>query len=155
MQFRIARTWYRQFEGRGLQNTHLQCASRTLHSSHSLWLEHELQRHLCAYEKSLSSGQPCHLLAGHCLSFSLPVHNNTKHHLDSTTFSKTTLYTEHLFQNLYSRQAALMNRSRTSITRVAETCATPLPHFVSSRTLDQSNVLHLRWRQCVFALDPG
>ena len=87
---------------------------------------HELQRHLCAHEKSLSSGQPCHFLAGFCLTFSLSVHHNTKHHLDSTTFSTTTLYTEHL-QNLYSRQAAQMNRSRTSITRVAETRATPLP----------------------------
>ena len=46
------------------------------------------------------------------LTFSLPVHQNTKHHLDSTTFSKTTLYTQHLFQNLHSRQAALKNRSR-------------------------------------------
>ena len=56
-----------------------------------------------------SSGAPCHLLAG-------LFHHNTKHHLDSTTFSKTTLYTEHYFQNLCSRQAALTNRSRTSIT---------------------------------------
>ena len=87
-----------------------------------------LQRHHRAHEKSLSSGQPCHLLAGLYLTFSLPVHHNTKHHLDSTTFSKTILYTEHLFQNLFSRQAALTNRSRTSITRVAETRATPLPH---------------------------
>ena len=91
-------------------------------------LKHELQRHLCAHEKSLSSGQPCHLLAGLCLTFSLPIHHNTKHHLDSTTFSMTTL------QNLYSRQAALMNRSRTSITRVAETRATPLPHQIRGRS---------------------
>ena len=95
-------------------------------------LKHELQRHLCAHEKSLSSGQPCHLRAGLCLIFSLPVHHNTKHHLDSTTFSRTTLYTEHLIQNLYSRQAAQMNRSRTSITRLAETRATPLPQYDSS-----------------------
>ena len=79
-------------------------------------LKHELQRHLCAHEKSLSSGQPCHFLAGLCHTFSLPVHHNTKHHLDSTTFSKTTLYTEHLFRNLYSQQAVLKSRSRTSIT---------------------------------------
>ena len=35
--------------------------------------------------------------------------------------------TPRLFQNLHSRQAALINRSLTSITRVAETRATPLP----------------------------
>ena len=86
-----------------------------------------LQRHHFAHENSQSSGPPCHLFAGLFHIFSLPVHHNTKHHLDSTTFSKTTLYTEHYFQNLYSRQAALTNRSRTSITRVAETRATPLP----------------------------
>ena len=68
-------------------------------------------------------------LAGLCLTFSLPVHHNTKHHLDSTIF-KTTLYAEHLFQNLYSRQAALMNRSCASITGVAETRATPFPHLM-------------------------
>ena len=84
----------------------------------------------CAW-KNPSSGRPCHLLAGPCLTFSLPVHHNTKHHLDSTTFSKTTLHTEHLFHNLYSRQSALMNRWRTSITRVAETRATPLPQKVA------------------------
>ena len=39
--------------------------------------------------------------------FSLPVHHNTKHNLDSMNFSKTTLYTEHLFQNLYSRQSSV------------------------------------------------
>ena len=81
---------------------------------------------LCS-EKNPSSGQPCHLLAGLCFTFSLPVHRNTKHHLDSTTFSKTTLDIEHLFQYQYSRQAALMNRSRTSITRVAENCANTSP----------------------------
>ena len=75
----------------------------------------------CARENSLSSRQPCHLLAGLYLTFSLPVYHNTKHHLDSTTFSKTTRYTEHLFQSLFSRQAALKNHSRTSISRVAET----------------------------------
>ena len=58
--------------------------------------------------KNPSSGRPCHILAGPCLTFSLPVHHNTKHHLDSTTFSKTTLCTEHLFHNLYSRQSALI-----------------------------------------------
>ena len=62
-----------------------------------------------------SSGPPCHLLAGLSHIFSLPVYHNTKHNLDSKTLSKTTLYTEHLFQNLFSRPAALTNRSRTSI----------------------------------------
>ena len=93
-----------------------------------LWLKHELQRHLYAHENSLSSGQPCHLLPGLYLTFSLPVYHNTKHNLDSTTFSKTTLYTEHFFQNLYGRQAAPMNRSRTSITRVAKTPRNTSPH---------------------------
>ena len=55
-----------------------------------------LQHHPCAHQKSLSSGQPCHLLVGLYATFSLPVHHNTKHHLDSTTSSKTTLYIEHL-----------------------------------------------------------
>ena len=59
---------------------------------------------------------------GLCLTFSLPVHHNTKHHLETTTFSKTTLCTKHLF--FFRRQAALKNFSRSSITRVVETCAT-------------------------------
>ena len=107
-------------------------------------LKHELQRHLCTHEKSLSSGQPCHLLAGLCLNFSLPIHHNTKHHLDSTTFSKTTLYTEHLCQNQYNRQAALKNRSRTSITRVAETRAAPLTQYSHScdRSHNFTDLLH-------------
>ena len=84
-----------------------------------------------------SSGPPCHFPAGLFHIFSLPVHHNTKHHLDGTTFSKTTLYTEHYFQNLYSRQAAQTNRSCTSITRVAETRATPLPQVMSPTSLRQ------------------
>ena len=78
-----------------------------------------------------SSGPPCRLLASLFHIFSLPVHHNTKHNLDSTNFSKTTLYTEHLFQNLVSRKAALTNRSRTSITKVAETRAKPLPQLAT------------------------
>ena len=61
--------------------------------------------HLCAHETSLSSGQPCDLLACLCLIFSLPVHHNTKHHLDSTTFSKTTPSTSSRTYTV--RQAAL------------------------------------------------
>ena len=79
-----------------------------------------LQRHHSAHENSQSSGQPFHLFAYLFHTFSLPVHHNTKHNQDSTTFSKTTLYTDHLFQNLYSRQAA-----------VAETRAIFLPHSLS------------------------
>ena len=104
------------------------------HEHHSLLTSTD---HICACGSRLKSHciifvrmkRVCHQVS-HVISLhvSLPVHHNTKHHLDSTTFSKTTLYTEHLFQNLKSRQAALMNRSRTSITRVAETRATPLPH---------------------------
>ena len=40
---------------------------------------------------------------------------------------------KHLFQNLCSRQAALVNRSRTSMTRVAETCEQTLPHLQGGR----------------------
>ena len=89
-----------------------------------------LQRHHCAHENSQSSGPPCHLFARFFHIFSLPVHHNTKHKLDSTTFSKTTLYTEHLFRDLYSRRAALTNRSRTSITSVAETREQTLPQVL-------------------------
>ena len=54
-------------------------------------------------------------------------------HLDSTTFSKTTLYTKNrLFARTSSpklpgRKAALKNHSRTSIMRVAETRAQHTP----------------------------
>ena len=94
-----------------------------------------------------SSGQPCHLLVGLFNIFSLPVHHNTKHHLDSTTSSKTTLHTEHLFQNTYSRQAALKNRSRTPIPRVAGTRATPLPHFLSPTSL--RHFLEVVWKTSI------
>ena len=43
-------------------------------------------------------------LVGLYHTFSLSVHN-TKHHLDSTTFSKTTVCTENLFQKLPGRKA--------------------------------------------------
>ena len=62
----------------------------------------KIERHHCAMKMVPSSGPPCHLFAGLFHIFSLPVHHNTKHNLDSTTFSKTTLYTERLFQILYS-----------------------------------------------------
>ena len=103
-----------------------------------------LQRHHCAHGggsviwSAMSSR--C------CLTFSLPVHHNTKHHLD-TTFSKTTLYTEHLFQNLNSRQAAPMNSSRTSIRRVAETRATPLPQVMSLKSL--RHFLEVLWKTSI------
>ena len=62
--------------------------------------------------------------------------HNTKHHLRSTTFSKMTLHTKNhsrksLFQKLPGRKATLKNNSRTSIKRVAETCAQTLPQKVS------------------------
>ena len=106
-----------------------------------------LQRHHCAHEKSLSSGQPCHLLAGLHLIFSLPVHQNMKHHLDSTTFSKTTLYTEHLFHNLFSRQAALKNHCRTSISRVAEIREQTHPQVMSPKSLRQ--FLEVLWKTSI------
>ena len=103
--------------------------TNTVHKIHTRSVHHEHCSHLtstdhicacvsstncsvifCAHENSLSSGQPCHLLAGLYLTFSLPVHK-TKHHLDSTTLSKTTLHTEHLFQKLYGRHAAPKIRS--------------------------------------------
>ena len=85
---------------------------------------------LCAREKGRSSVHPCHLFVGLYFTFSLPIHHITKHHLHSTTCSKTTLYTEHFFQTLFTRQAALKNRSRTSIARVGETRATLLPQII-------------------------
>ena len=93
-----------------------------------------------------SSGPPCRLLAGLFHIFSLPVHHNTKHNLDSTTFSKTTLHTEHLFQKFFSRKAALTNRSRTSITRVAETRAKLLPQVNEPKelaTISGSSLEHI------------
>ena len=113
-----------------------------------LWLKHDLQRHLCGHEKSLSSGQPCHLLADLCLTFSLPVHHNTKHHLDSTTFSKTTLYTEHIFQNLFGRHAALAHQLR----EMAETRATPLTQVLSPRSLRPKSLrqfLEVLWKTSI------
>ena len=104
----------------------------------------ELQRHLCAHDKSLSSGLPCHFLAGLCLTFSLPVHHNTKHHLDSTTFSKTRLYTKNhfrknFFQKLFGRKATLKNHSHISIMRVAETSAQTLPQECAHLRMAQLN----------------
>ena len=107
-----------------------------------LWLKAQelnssgLQRHHCAHENSPVIWS-ANLLAGLFHVSSLPAHQNTKHNLDNTTFSKTTLHTGHLFQNLCSRQAALMNRTRTSIARVAETRAAPLPQFMSPQSLRQ------------------
>ena len=72
-------------------------------------------------------------LAGLFLTFSLPVYHNTKYRLDSMAFSKTTLYTEHLFQSPYSRQATLKKHSRTSITRVAENPRTNTPTLRNTR----------------------
>ena len=111
-----------------------------------LWLKaQELQRHHRAHENSSVIWSAMSSFSFHI--FSLPVLYNTKHHLDSTTFSKTTLYTEHFFQNLYSRQAALTNCSRTSIPRVAETRATLLPQVLSPRSLRQ--FLELLWKTSI------
>ena len=65
---------------------------------------------------------PCWSLP-HLLSSSL----QHEAHLDSTTFSKTTLYTENLFHKLHGRKATLKNHSHTSLVRAAETCAQTLP----------------------------
>ena len=102
-------------------------------------------------KKSLSSGQPCHLFVGLYVTFSIPVHD-TKHHLDSTTFSKTTLYTVHFFQKYTVDKAALKNHSRTSISRVAETCATTLPQSMrprSSRPKSLRQFLEVLWKTSV------
>ena len=97
-------------------NAHPWRASYTTQSSHKhrshmrLWL-----KSLTAQDCSViigrmrivpSSGPPCRLLAGLFHIFSLPVHHNTKHNLDSTTFSKTTLYTEHLPEPIQSKSSA-------------------------------------------------
>ena len=97
----------------------------------------------CVHKNSLSSGQPCHPLADLNLTFSLPVHN-TKHQLDSTTFSKTTLYTENLFHKRHCRKATLKNRSRMSITRVAETCEETLPQVMGPKSLRSKSLLQFR-----------
>ena len=142
MQFRTAGTQYRHFDG-GVFTEYTPAACITGNPVFSpaqityVLVAQELygsglQPHLCVHENCESSGQPCHLLTGLFCIFSLPVHHNTKHHLDSTTFSKTTLFTERLFQNLYSRQAALTNRSRTPFSRVAETRATPLSQLMAA-----------------------
>ena len=82
-----------------------------------------------------SSAQITHVLVTHelndsrCLSCSIFERMKMVcHHLDSTIFSKTTLYTKNLFQKLHCRKASLKNHSRTSITRVTETCEETLPH---------------------------
>ena len=126
---------------------HEQYSLLTSTSMQCVLVAQELQRYHCAWKTVQSSGPPCHLPAGLFHIFSLPVHHNTKHHLDSTTFSKTTLYTEHSFQNLYSRQAALTNRSRTSVTREAENRATPLPQVMSPKSLRQ--FLEVLWKTSI------
>ena len=83
--------------------------------------------------------------SGLCFTFSLPVHFNTMHNLDSTTLLKMTLHTEHLFQNVNGRQPAKMNRSRTSNTSVAETRVTRLTQVMSPKSLQQflEDIYHL------------
>ena len=101
----------------------------------------ELQRHHCSHEEQFSS-LVRHVISLLVSSTSSHFQSTTTRSTDSTTFSKTTLYTEHYFQNVHSRQAALTNRSRTSITRVAETRAIPLPHAMQSgRVLDKHTVV--------------
>ena len=80
MQFRIAGTWYPQFDGECTQNTHPWRASRTLQSSQKhrshvcLWLKHELQRHLCAHENSRHPVRHVTWSVPHLLSSSPPQH---------------------------------------------------------------------------------
>ena len=126
---------------------HEQCSLLTSTNMHCVLVAQELQSHLCAHEHSLSSGQPCHLLAGPHLTFSLPVHN-TKHHLDSSSFSKTTLYIENLFQKLHFRKAT-QNIFRMSIARVAETCEQTLPQVMGPKSLRPKSLrqfLEVLWK---------
>ena len=93
-------------------------------------------------KKDPSSGQPCLILVGRCLIFSLLIYHSTKHHLDSTIFSETTRYTNNhsrknlfrLFQKLPyrkatpGRKATLKKHSVNLIMKVTEICAPKLPH---------------------------
>ena len=85
-------------------------------------------------------------------TFSLPVCHNTKHHLDSTIFSKTTPYTKthfrkNLFQKLPGLKAVLKNHSLISILRVAETRARTLPQVMSPESLRQ--LLEVLWKSSI------
>ena len=93
------------------------CACGPIHTDFSVIL-------VCSKESVIWSAMssPCWSLP-HLLSSSPPQHEAPLGQHD--LLQDDTVHTEHLFQNLYSRQSALMNCSRTSITRVAETCATP------------------------------
>ena len=102
------------------------CCNRII--SHFPHTEHSLSRRRCMF--------------GHLSSDKLCCTTSSEHHLDSTTFSKTTLYTEHLFQTFFSRQAALKNRSRKLITRVAETRGQTLPQFQPSLTGKEASGFH-------------
>ena len=78
--------------------------------------------------------------------------------LDSAIFSETTLYSNkhfrkdlfRLFQKLLyrkatpGRKAALKNRSRTSTTRLAETCEQTVPQVLSPKCLRPENLRQFR-----------
>ena len=133
------------------QNTHPQRAWRTIQSSH----KHEHEMRACGSRAERLRCLSCSIfvrikesvirsaMSSPCWSLphiSLPVYHNTKHHLDSTTFSKTTLYTKNhsrknVFQKLPGRKATQENHSRSSIMRVAETCAQTLTHVMSLTSL--------------------
>ena len=102
--------------------------------------------HLCPrMKKNPSSGHPCRHPVGLCRTCSLTAHHNTKHHLDSTIFSKNTLHILHnsfnhdLLREPQAHLAQLQTITRseriakslsvTTKSRVAEPCEQNAPHF--------------------------
>ena len=145
MQFRIAGTQYRQFDGRCTQNTPVACIMNNTvfpqaQITYALVAQElkgpGLQRHHWAHENSSviwsAMSSLCWSLP-HLLTSSLPQHEAQPG--------------QH--QNLVSRKAALTNRSRTSITRVAETRAKLLPQVMSPKSLRQAKVLGI-WSCSLF-----
>ena len=104
------------------------------------------QRHHCAHETSLPSGQQCHRLA--CL---YRVSSSPQHEAPPGRHDRLQDNDVHRAL-LYGRQAAQKNRSRTSITRVAETRAAPLPQVMSPKSLRPKSLrlfLEVLWKTSI------
>ena len=89
---------------------------------------------VCLKERHLSTMSSPYWSLSHLLSSSPPQHEAPPGNHD---LLQDDFFTEHLFQNFISRQAALKNRSRSSITRVVETCATLVEQVVSPKSFRQ------------------
>ena len=87
---------------------------------------------------SIRSGHPCHRHVGPCRTFSLTVHHSTKHHLDSTIFSKITLHILHnSYTMIFSENAQAHPAQLQTITRSERIATSPLcdNEIQSGRTL--------------------